>query len=479
MRKGAISLAMPYGDDLVEVSLPERTRVLKPPPPLPPAQDPEGAVKNALAAPIAHEPLSKLVGPGAKVTIVFDDPAGPTYPKKEGWRDFREIAITILLEELERRGVSRRDVRLLCANALHRQWTTAELATILGPRIAYGFGARLSCHDAEDKEAIVHLGETERGFELELSRAVFDCDQFIYVGLPKTLFNGGWKALCVGLSTYRSIRYHHRPWPFARGHSVEDPQRSSFHKLMAELGAMVEKELAKKGRRVFHVEGVVNNRQPPEVVAAFAGHTTEVHDETVKVMQAQLAFPVEGQCDVLIYGLANAMDGYSKFAKINPILAAHLGVNNGFGRFQNKPLVREGGILILHHPFTLQFDDIRHPSYRELYQRVLDVTQDANEAWELFAEDFAHRPEYIHKYRYGYGYHGAHPFFMWGRMPFPKKYLSHILVAGAQDFEVVRRLGLEPFATLEDAIGEAENILGRGCALTYHQIPPTSVPRVL
>ena len=47
--------------------------------------------------PLGHEPLDKLVGPGAKVTIAFDDPAGPAYPHPDGWQDARQTVVGVLL----------------------------------------------------------------------------------------------------------------------------------------------------------------------------------------------------------------------------------------------------------------------------------------------------------------------------------------------------------------------------------------------
>ena len=58
-----------YGDGQLPVDVPEWTRTIVAKPPMPPVPDIEGAVREALANPIAHEPLHKLVGPSSKVTI--------------------------------------------------------------------------------------------------------------------------------------------------------------------------------------------------------------------------------------------------------------------------------------------------------------------------------------------------------------------------------------------------------------------------
>jgi len=147
------TVAVVCGDTRVDARLPDRTAILRAPAPLPALADPQAAIRAALAHPIQHEPIAKLVGPASKVTIAFDDPVIPQMPMKAP--DFRALAIPILLQELDKAGVQRHNISLICANALHRKWTTSELATILGPEITNTFGpSRLLCHDAEGYDCL-------------------------------------------------------------------------------------------------------------------------------------------------------------------------------------------------------------------------------------------------------------------------------------------------------------------------------------
>ncbi|MCK4580887.1 MAG: DUF2088 domain-containing protein, partial [Dehalococcoidia bacterium] len=157
-----IGFGIPYGDSTVVAELPRRTRVLRQTnAPLPALADPAQAVRDALKSPIAHEPLSRLVNFRSKVTIAFDDPIG--YVPLQKAPDFREVAIKVLLEELDRLGVDAGNVRLVCAVGLHRKWTTRELSTMIGEELAYRFGpSKLFNHDAEDRKNLVFLGETRR-----------------------------------------------------------------------------------------------------------------------------------------------------------------------------------------------------------------------------------------------------------------------------------------------------------------------------
>src|SRR5262249_59552729 len=110
--------------------------------------------------------------------------------------------------ELEAAGVRRSDVTLICANALHRMLRPTELARLLGDELVAEFGARLICHDAADKALMVDLGVTnDHGYPVEVHRLVAESDLTLYVNTNYMRgFTGGWKSVCVGLSTWRTIR---------------------------------------------------------------------------------------------------------------------------------------------------------------------------------------------------------------------------------------------------------------------------------
>ena len=466
-----------HGNGRVPVRLPQKTRTITAKSPLPAVADIRAAIAGALSDPIGHEPLRKLVGPKAKVTIAFDDASGNYFQTRRA--DIRQVAIELLVEELRGAGVSLGDIKLLCAQGLHRKLSRTELETFLGRRLVLQFGYnQLYCHDAEDPEQLVHLGYTERGFDVEVNRAIVDSDLFIYLNTMWAPFNGGWKSTAVGLGTFRSIRHHHRPWPQASGQSVDDPKSSSFKKLVWEQGMVVQKALEAKGRRLFTIETVYDNAEPEkDLIAVFAGHPTEVHPHTLEAIQEQLVVDVEGQCDILVAGISDR-ECYSKFSVMNPILVANAGMANTVMQFQGMPLVREGGIAILAHPLPLQFDARRFAPYIEFFEELLPQSLDPYWLWENHVEDFAHRPEFVYGYRHGFAYHGSHPFFMWNSTLVPRRYLSGIYVAGVRDFEAARRCGFRPFTTVEEAIESAQAELGQSAEITLMQRPPQFIPRV-
>ena len=225
-------------------------------------------------------------------------------------------------------------------------------------------------------------------------------------------------------------------------------------------------------------ETVYNNSEPKkDLISIHAGHPTEVHPYTLDMIEKQLVVNVEGQADILLAGIPGN-ECYSKFSVINPLLATNSGMANTVMQFQGIPVVRKGGIAILSHPFDAVFDMRRFAPYAEFFNKLLPETVDPYWLWENYVEEFAHRPEYIHGYRYGQAYHGSHPFFMWNSTAVPQRYLHNTYIAGAKDFDAVRRCGFEPFATVEEAIEAAESELGKSSEITLLQRPPQFIPRV-
>jgi lactate racemase len=447
----------------------ERLRVV-PPPPLSaqPLTDSGAAFRRALANPVGMPPLEKLVGKNSRVTIGIQDGRSTSYlPEDE---DLRILGLPILLELLEQYGVRAENIQVKVANALHRMWTRKEMVHILGPRLPYTLGGRLSCIDATDKDQFVDLGMTRRGMEVMVHRAVVESDLFIFMSVPQGFFQGGWKSILVGMGNWESIRYHHRPWPFASGHSVHDPKNSSFHKLLNEMGAVIDAELARRGHPpIMKIEGVLTTDKPQKFAAIDAGLITPVREMHLEMLLSELVTDVEGQTDVLLAGMGDG-DSYSRLSVFNPIHCRNKALSGLFNAYHENPLVRRGGILIVANPFEPKFSLLNHPSYHALYHEVLATTRDPVEVWDTYSEEYAHRPEFVHKYRTGFAFHGAHPCILYGQGMYALNHLSAAFAAGVPKGheEVARRMGFEPFPTIDAALSEAEARLGSGCTITYH-----------
>jgi hypothetical protein len=456
---------LPYGEGTLGAELPDRTRVLSnteaaAPPPV---ADLEAAVAEALAHPLGLPRIGELARPGGTATIAFDDATVASYGPIRG------VAIEAVLAELEAAGVPRRHVTLLCANALHRKLRPAELARIIGRDLVEEFGPRLLCHDAEDPDALVDLGRTpEHGYPVEVHRLVADSDLTVYVNARYNRgFNGGWKSVCVGLSTYRSIRITHTP----DGMSMS-VHGNRMHEVLDEMGRHLQRRL---GRPVFKVDTLLAD--PYRVARIGAGAVEETRREILKSVQRM--FPprrelAQERFDVLVYGVPDASP-YAVFSHMNPILtliSSGLGYLGGLVEAVGKP----GCTVIMATPVPERWDRVAHPSYPEVWERVLSLTRDPYEIMERFADAYARRGDSIERYRWAFGFHPVHAIMA----VYPLKRLSRVgrvIVAAPLDPAVPRHLGFEAASSVEAAVAQAEAVHGRDCAIAHivQPLPPRLV----
>lgn len=449
-----------YGSEAIAVELPENT--VTPDTgisvPLPRCESLSDEVLRAMREPLDSPPLAELARRAKKVTIAFDDATVGQYGPI--W----STAIPLIVAELESAGVSRNDVRLICANALHRKNTPEELGKLIGNDLVAAFGDRLYCHDAEDRDNIVNIGTTAKGYEVELNKAVVDDDLTIYLNCSTFRgFQGGWKSICVGLSTYKTISYHHNPDDMSMSLN-----KNVMHDMLNEMGGLVTKELG--ANKIFKIETIQAN---PVVVSSMIGGSVDAtRAKSVEIMRAHQSDRrdlVAEKVDVVVYGIPD-FSPYAAFSHLNPILtliSTGLGYLGGVIEAFGKP----GCTVILATPCKNHWHRQHHVSYPEIWERVLPATHDPYEARKLFEEEFATRQDYIDAYRHNYGFHGVH-----GIMAiFPLKRLKHaarVFVAGAEDPSVPEHVGFTPFATVEDAVAEAKAIHGADASFACVRYPP-------
>ncbi|MGH9198541.1 MAG: lactate racemase domain-containing protein, partial [Acidimicrobiia bacterium] len=195
-----------YGEGFRLEKLPLGSRVVYPPESLAGIRDVEGAIAFALEHPHNSEPLRELLKPGIKLTIAFDDISLPLPPMKTP--DIRGRVIEQVLELAARAGVD--DVQLLVANSLHRRMTGPEVKRAVGERVFRSFWPEdLKNFDAEDSANLVHIGKTEQGEDIEISKRAAESDLLVYVNINLVAMDGGHKSVPVGLGSYKSLRHHH------------------------------------------------------------------------------------------------------------------------------------------------------------------------------------------------------------------------------------------------------------------------------
>ena len=499
---------MPSGEDFILEDLPIGTRVLYPNPPIKGLPNREAAIRYALNHPHGCDPLFAQLEPGMRVTVAVDDISLPLPPMATP--DIRPTVLEIVLDMLAGHGVD--DVHIIIANSLHRKMTEWEMKRMVGKAIFDEYYPdRYYNHDAEWTDGLIKLGETKHKEPLTLNRRAAESDLLIYVNINLVPMDGGHKSVAVGLCDYESLRAHHEPQTIRDSDSYMDPARSELNHKVHRLGKIVDEQL-----NVFHIETAINNRmykgdmdfllrneddftafdrmkfeamrytmsklprparrkllhsRPAqyEMIACHAGNTEPVHDKIIEKAFDQYAIPVRGQCDILITGIPD-ISPYNVYSILNPLLVQVMGLGYHFNFYRNKPLLKKGGVLIIHHPCYDEFDHKFHPSYIEFFNRLLPETRDAFVLRDKYEREFANNPSYVEMYRRGNAYHGAHPFFMWYWGENGRQHVGKVIAAGAENAHVPTMLGWDRADNLTEAIAMARSFMGSSAEITMlHQ----------
>ncbi|MCC7292026.1 MAG: DUF2088 domain-containing protein [Phycisphaerales bacterium] len=504
---------MHRGESFVRERLPAGTDVIYPNEPLPPVADARAVILHAIDHPLGDDPLDAQLQTGKirKVTIAFDDVSLPLPRMRRP--DVRQMVMEIVLDKLDRAGVT--DVHLICAICLHRRITPAEMRWMLGDAIFERFSrdGRLYNHDAEDPQGNAFLGTTETGEDVEINRRAAESDLIIYVNINLVTMDGGHKSVPVGLATYRSVRHHHNACTMLHDSSYMDPPASIFHRSCERMGAVVARHV-----KIFTIEttlngdlfdpmlGFLQKREhrwnlrdrityagmktaldlapfplrrklynalpaPYGVTGVHAGATGPVHEATLRNVDLQQLVKVDRQYDIVLVGLPS-LGPYNVNSILNPILVQCLSAGYFFNFYRGRPLVRRGGVMILHHPVQEAFNRTHHPSYYDFYHECLSQTRDPRELERRFEKKYAESDHYRHLYRTSHAYHGVHPFYMWYWGSHGMAHMGEVITIAPRSATACERIGFASARTLEEALERARGRVGRDASIAYYHCPP-------
>ena len=495
----------------------DRSRIIYPPEPLPGIAHLDEAILQALLHPLDMDPLPALLRPGMRLTICFDD-ASLTLPKMRR-PDNRQRIVEAVLDLAAEAGVD--DVHIIAALGLHRRMHEYELRHVLGDRIVDAFlpDGTLHQHDAEDPDNLVVIGETDHGEVVEINRRAAESDLVVYANVNQVAMDGGWKSLTTGLASYRCLAHHHTPEALQNTKSLMDRHHSALHQSIWRMG----KVLRDDGPPIFQVETSINTEAfpspfeflskrewewtardralyattssslrrtpnrlkrrifhsieaPYETTSVQAGFTETVHDRTLEHVYRQHLVEVEGQTDILTIGIPFICP-YNPESVMNPILVMCMGLGYLFNMYRGKPLVREGGVVILSHPTYREFHPVHHPSYIDFYDEVLADTTDPAEMAKKWERQYAEDEWYRHLYRTSYAYHGVHPFYAWYWGAHGQQHAGRVIIVGGEP-DAVRRIGFTPASTMDDALEIAADVVGRSPTISHLRVPGVLVADV-
>jgi nickel-dependent lactate racemase len=272
-----------YGRRGLRIDLPESADVLKTrfQPGIP---DEVQAIQQALREPISSPPLTSLIKPGDRVTVVHTDITRATP---------NDRILPVLLDELLGAGIEPGDISLLNGLGTHREQTDAELRQMLGDQIVDGY--RCLQHDCNDNSNLVSLGETSRGNPVRINQVYLESDVRILTGFIEPHFfagfSGGPKAILPSLAGKESVYSNHglemiahpqAAWGITLGNPIWEEMR----------------EVALKTNPTFLLNVALNTSQ--EITAVFAGDMLAAHALGCEYVRQNAMLAVDDPYEIVI-----------------------------------------------------------------------------------------------------------------------------------------------------------------------------------
>lgn len=379
-------------------------------------EDEEQAVREALRHPIDCQPLDDIIQPSDTVCIVVSDITRLVHTDR---------MLPVLVQELNRIGVQDHQITVLVSQGTHRAHTEQENEIVCGSDMVRRL--HIVQHDCHDASALTCVGRTSFGNDVYINSLAAKADKLILTGAvsfhPMAGFGGGRKAVLPGIAGFDTIMRNHSLalsevpgggcHPGCHAGALEG---NPFHEDMKEACAMVRPDFLIN--TVFTPDG--------DLYEVVAGHWNTAWEKGCRDLLRIGSVPIQKLADVTIASAG----GYPKDLNLYQSVKAYM----------NAVLAtRPGGILI----FTLECPDIQEPA----------IFTD----W-FFRNDL---DAYERELR--------NQFLMPGFVAFKARCIIQSMkavyvVTRKENFDVIRRSGQIPAATLEEAWQMARTVLEEeGC----------------
>lgn len=343
-----VKVKMRYGKQVLEVSL-RRLDLLSVVDlnEVPRVQDENGEIKRAIQNPIGHDGIQALAQKGKKTLIIVDDFTRTTPAYK---------ILPMLVEELNKAGISDRNIKIMLAGGTHRCMRHEEVLRKIGKKIMKRF--EILRHDIEtvkNKDELVDLGKTTLGTPIAVNKHVIEAEIKIAVGQivghPLAGWGGGAKIIQPGVCGEETTWVTHWLLTKYKGEEllgvVDNPVRLEIE------------EVAKKVGLCFIVNTIQNSKR--EMVGVVAGDPIKAHRKGVEIAKKVYAVKVPAKAEIVF------TDAYphdiDMWQAVKGIYAAEL-------------IVKKGGTIILcapcpegvssEHPALLEYGYIPADKVEEL-----------------------------------------------------------------------------------------------------------------
>lgn len=245
--------------------------------------DVDDLTRDALARPIACQPLKAMLKPSDRVLVLIDDNSRTTPV---------DVMLPSILEQIATAGVPDAQVNILVALGTHRPLDDRELRRRVGDRIYTRF--RVLNHEWYNPDSLHNLGKTDVGTEIWVNKLAMKADFIIGLGhiVPHRVagYSGGGKIIQPGISG-----------PATTGHTHWLSAYYSAAEMLGQPDNPVRQEMEEVARRVG-LRFIVNVVQDSngKAVGVFAGDPVKAHREGCRLAAKVYGVAVAGQADIVI-----------------------------------------------------------------------------------------------------------------------------------------------------------------------------------
>ncbi len=300
--------------------------------------NPADAVHQALARPVASEPLQILAKGRKDAVIVISDVTRPVP---------NPLLLPVIIEHLTAAGIPADKITILIATGIHRPNEGEELERLVGKEIASSF--RVINHFSKNQEDMALVGEIGDGVPALVNKHYLAADLKILTGFIEPHmwagFSGGRKSILPGISSVKTLEFMHGP------EMVAHPQ--------TRYGVLEGNPFHEAGLAIMEQAGAdfivnVTLDTGKQVTGVFAGHPVKAHLAGVEFLSRHCVRTLDEPLDFVVTTNAGApldCNLYQTAKGISGVAGA----------------TREGGVILI---ATECLEGFGSEEYREVFEHV-------------------------------------------------------------------------------------------------------------
>jgi len=379
----------------------------------------EVEVLRAMENPIASKRLREIVFPGDKIAIVTSDISRPMPSYK---------VLPIVIEELKSAGVEEKDITIILALGIHRKHSEEEKRRLVGEDV---YQSNIRIVDS-DKKKCIRIGYCKNGTPVDIFEPVLNADIRIALGNIEfhyfAGYSGGNKAIMPGVSSYDAIQANHLHMfnqNAIAGNLDTNPIRQDIEEITDFMPIH------------FIINVVLNDRK--QIIKAVAGDHVKAHREGCQYLDRLNKININEKADIVVVSPGG-------FPKDINLYQAQKALDN------SKYALEDGGIIIWCASATEGFGELTFEKWM-IEKSPKEMIKEIKSKFILGAHKAAAIAMILEK--------------------------AQIYLVSELEPNLVRSINMTPFESVQDAIDDAIEKLGKNSKVLIMPEAGSTLPTIV